>query len=438
MDIAIIGSGYVGLVSGACLSEFGHNVVCMDTDASKINKLNSGISTIYEPGLDELIKKNLAAGRLKFTTDYKSAVTVSSVVFIAVGTPPGDDGSADLRFIESAAASIAEHINEYKVIVNKSTVPVGTGARVRKIITSVLQQRDDSFSFDVVSNPEFLREGAAVKDFMHPDRIIIGSESSVASSIMEEIYRVLYINNHPFVFTNIETAELIKYASNAFLSVKISFINEISRLCEMVGADVQQVSHGMGLDNRISKYFLHAGPGYGGSCFPKDTVALSKIGDEFGVEMSIVRSAIQANDSQKKHISLKLKKVLGNPADKIVAVLGLSFKPDTDDVRESPAISIVNDLVSMGASVRVYDPIAMDNARLYGLQGKHIIYCNDEYHAANGCDALMLITEWNQFRSLDVPRVAHNMRGNIFFDCRNVYSRTSWERYGFIYIGVGR
>ena len=438
MNITIIGTGYVGLVSGTCLAEFGHGVTCLDIDRAKIENLNNGIIPIYEPGLESLVKKNQSAGRLSFTTDYESAVTRSTVIFIAVGTPPREDGSADLQYVLAAAGNIADHINGYKVIVNKSTVPVGTGAQTKKVIADTLARRGCAHSFDVVSNPEFLREGAAVKDFMHPDRIVIGCESAAARDIMEEVYRALYINSHPFIVTGIETAELIKYASNAFLAVKISFINEMSRLCENVGADVQQVARGMGLDNRIGKYFLHAGPGYGGSCFPKDTQALARIGDDAGVEMSIVRSAIGANESQKAHMAKKLESVMGGLSGKKIAVLGLAFKPETDDMRESPAIAIVNNLLDRGAVVRVYDPIAMENARRYAFEEKNITYCRDEYDAIIDSDAVMLITEWNQFRNLDMERVKAGMRGNVFFDCRNIYSPESLERYGLVHVGVGR
>ena len=439
MNITIIGTGYVGLVSGTCLSEFGHNVTCLDTNETIIENLNNGVMPIYEQGLESLVKKNSAAGRLSFTTDYEQAVMKSTVIFIAVGTPPNEDGSADLKYVLSASESIAKYMNNYKVVVNKSTVPVGTGAKTRQVIADALKRRNCGHSFDIVSNPEFLREGAAVKDFMSPDRIVIGCESARAFEVMEEIYKVLYINNRPFVHTDIETAELIKYASNAFLSIKISFINEVSRLCENVGADVQQVAQGMGLDNRIGRYFLHAGPGYGGSCFPKDTRALVKIGNDAGIDMSIVRAAIDVNEQQKEHMTKKLLEMMGSLKGKTVAVLGLAFKPETDDIRESPAITIVNDLLDMGATVRAYDPIAMPNSKNQAFDGKEgIIYCDDEYDAIAGSDAVMLVTEWNQFRSLDFERVKKSMSGNVFFDCRNIYSKVTMERNGFVYSGVGK
>ena len=439
MNITIIGTGYVGLVSGTCLSEFGHYVTCLDINETIIKNLNNGVIPIYEPGLEPLVKKNFAAGRLSFTTDYEQAISKSTVIFIAVGTPPNEDGSADLKYVLSAAGSIAKYMNGYKVVVNKSTVPVGTGAKTKAVISEALRSRGSGHTFDVVSNPEFLREGAAVKDFMSPDRIVIGCDSDHARKIMEEIYNVLYINNHTFVHTDLETAELIKYASNAFLSVKISFINEVSRLCENVGADVQQVAQGMGLDNRIGRYFLHAGPGYGGSCFPKDTLALVKIGTDAGINMSIVRAAIDVNEQQKEHMTKKLAREMGDLNGKTITVLGLSFKPETDDIRESPAITIVNDLLNLGASVRAYDPIAMDNAeKLVFTNCKSIEFCANEYDAITGSDAVMLVTEWNQFRSLDFDRIKKSMRGNVFFDCRNIYSKDTMEKNGFVYISVGR
>ena len=437
MNITMIGTGYVGLVTGTCLSEFGHNVTCLDTNEEKIENLNKGIIPIYEQGLEELVSKNHSRGRLTFTTDYKSAVENSTVIFIAVGTPSSESGSADLQHVISAAGSIAQYMNAYKVIVNKSTVPVGTGAMTRQIISNILKERGCNHSFDIVSNPEFLREGAAVQDFMHPDRIIIGTDSTTARDIMEEIYRVIFINNHPFMFTGIETAELAKYAANAFLSVKVSFINELSRLSEVVGANVQEVAKAMGLDNRIGKYYLHAGPGYGGSCFPKDTRALTKIGDDAGVEMSIVKAAISANELQKSHMVKRLESITGNLNGKTVAVLGLAFKPETDDIREAPSITIINDLLDKGAIIRAYDPIAMDNAKLHAFTENEITYCIDEYDAVKDSDIVMLLTEWNQFRSLEVQRISDTMRGNVFFDCKNVYSPSILERHGLTYIGVG-
>lgn len=453
--VSIIGTGYVGLVTGVCLSEFGMNVTCMDVDEKKIKNLNEGILPIYEPGLEQLFEKNYRFGRIKFTTDIKEAVKYSTTIFIAVGTPPMDDGSADLQYVLSAARSIAENMNGYKVIVNKSTVPVGTGRKVEKEIKEVMVRRRAEFEFDIVSNPEFLREGAAVRDFMHPDRIVIGTESEKAKSIMRNIYNVLYLIDTPFVFTNLETAELIKYASNAFLATKISFINEIANLCDAIGANVTDISKAMGMDGRIGKYFLHAGPGYGGSCFPKDTKALVNIGYEYDADISIVKSVVIANENQKKHMVKKILLNMGYLEGKIVGVLGLAFKPETDDMREAPAIAIIDELIKRGAKVKAYDPIAMDNARKYAFShiksadmryepkdyiGKDInlIYCNDEYQTIEDVDALVIMTEWNQFRNLNLSRIRSLMRGNYFFDLRNVYERSKIEENGFIYVGVGR
>lgn len=453
--VSIIGTGYVGLVTGTCLSEFGMNVTCMDIDEKKIGNLREGVLSIYEPGLQQLFEKNCRSGRLKFTMDIKEAVNNSSVIFIAVGTPPMEDGSADLQYVLSAARSIAESMNSYKVIVDKSTVPVGTGRKVKNVIKEVLRQRGVDIGFDVVSNPEFLREGAAVRDFMHPDRIVIGSESEKAKNIMKNIYNVLYLIDTPFVFTNIETAELIKYASNAFLAAKISFINEIANLCDAVGANITDVSKAMGMDGRIGKYYLHPGPGYGGSCFPKDTKALVNIGNEHHVEMSIVKSAVNVNENQKKRMVKKIKSCMGNLKGSMVGILGLAFKPETDDMREAPAITIISELIGQGVKAKVYDPIAMDNAREYifrniksadmrydylnGIEeDADLIFCSNEYQTAEGVDALVIMTEWNQFRNLDLKKIKNLMKGNFFFDLRNVYDRSKVEEYGFIYEGVGR
>jgi UDPglucose 6-dehydrogenase len=436
--ISIIGTGYVGLVSGACLSEFGHSVTCLDVDEKKINNLKLGIIPIYEPGLEDIVIKNFKAGRLEFTTNYKKAVETAAVIFIAVGTPPQDDGSADLGYVLSAVRMIAENMNGYKVIVDKSTVPVGTGQLVKNVVREVLEKRNLNHDFDVVSNPEFLREGAAVNDFMHPDRIVIGSESAKAEEIMRDVYKVLYLNNQPFVFTNIETAEIIKYASNAFLATKITYINEISRLCEAAGGDVQQVAKAMGLDKRIGKFFLHAGPGYGGSCFPKDTKALVNIGKQFGIDISIVNSVIQANDTQKLRMVDKIIAKMGEIKGKKIAVLGLAFKPGTDDMREAPSMTIIHELYKRGADITVYDPVAMDNAKTYAFSDIQIYYAENEYAAVNDVEAVVLLTEWNQFRSLDLDIIKDRMNGNYFFDFRNVYERQTLEQLGFVYDGVGK
>ena len=437
MHITIIGSGYVGLVSGACLSEFGHDVICMDVDHVKIENLKQGVLPIYEPGLDGIVSKNTKANRLSFTNDIKEAVESATVIFVAVGTPPREDGSADLQYVISAAESIAQHMNSYKVIVNKSTVPVGTGEMTRQTVSRILAGRNVTCGFDVVSNPEFLREGAAINDFMYPDRIVIGCESPSARDIMTEIYRAPYENHHPFCFTDIVTAELIKYASNAFLATKITFMNEISRLCEAAGANVKQVAAAMGHDKRIGQSFLHAGPGYGGSCFPKDTRALSKIGRAHHVDMTIVDSVVAANEAQKLHMVDKIVGRMGDISGRCIAVLGLSFKPETDDMREAPSITIIQALLHRGAVIRAFDPIAMENAAKYAFTNDAITYCQDEYDACTGADALMLITEWNQFRSLNFEKLQNISNIQFFFDLRNVYEKHKIESLGIAYVGVG-
>ena len=438
MNISMIGTGYVGLVSGACLSEFGHVITCMDVDETKIHNLEKGFMPIYEPGLDVIVKKNMADGRLRFTTNIKTAVDSSDVIFIAVGTPPLEDGSADMRYVLEAVKQIASIMDGYKVIVNKSTVPVGTARLTKELVGETLNARGVSFGFDVVSNPEFLREGAAVNDFMHPDRIVIGCDSGKARSYMEEIYRVLHINNHPFVFSNPETAELIKYASNAYLAAKITFVNELSELCEKVGANIQQVSSAMGLDKRIGKFFLHAGAGYGGSCFPKDTRALLHIAAEHQVNLSIIDRVVSANERQKLRMVDKIAAKMGDLSGKTFAVLGLAFKPETDDIREAPALVIIRELIRRGAVVRAYDPVAMENCKKFGFSEMLVEYCKNEYDAINGSDAIVIVTEWNVFRSLDFERVAKLVRGRYFFDFRNIYDRTLLEGHGFEYEGVGR
>ncbi|MGZ5425545.1 MAG: UDP-glucose dehydrogenase family protein, partial [Candidatus Aminicenantales bacterium] len=406
-SISIIGTGYVGLVTGTCLSEFGIRVICMDVDAPKIKALSRGDIPIYEPGLPALVAKNLESGRLRFTSDIEEAVAGSNTIFIAVGTPPGEDGSVDMQHVLAAAESIAERMTDYKVIVNKSTVPVGTGRRVKELIRGILERRGlAGLAFDIVSNPEFLREGSAVRDFMHPDRIVIGSENEKAADLMRDIYNVLYLIDTPFIFTTLETAELIKYASNAFLATKITFINEIANLCDAVGADVHAIAKAMGLDGRIGKYFLHPGPGYGGSCLPKDTLGLVSIGREKGVRMSVVGAVIEANEAQKSHMVEKIKAGLGGLDGKTVAVLGLAFKPETDDMRAAPSVPIIQGLLAKGCRVRAFDPVAMENAAK-GALAPHagtagFTTCADEYDASKGADAVVLLTEWNQFRHLDL------------------------------------
>ena len=440
-SISIIGTGYVGLVTGACLSEFGIKVICMDTDELKIEALNRGEIPIYEPGLASLVAKNRSAGRLIFTSDPREAVQKSGVIFIAVGTPIAEDGSADLKHVLLAAASIADLIDDYKVVVTKSTVPVGTSRMVKKVVQEALQRRNLQLEFDIVSNPEFLREGSAIRDFMHPDRIVIGSENERSTSIIRDIYNVLYLIDTPFLFTSLETAELIKYASNGFLAAKITFINEIANLCEAVGADVHDVAKAMGMDGRIGKFFLHPGPGFGGSCLPKDARALAKAGEEHGTSMRLVEAIIKANEYQRQRMIEKIEKGLGDLRYRQIGILGLAFKPETDDMREAPSIPIIRGLIDKGCRVKVYDPAAMENAgRLVftGIGEGRILYCKDEYHAAEGVDALAILTEWNQFRRLDLPKIRSLMKGRHFFDFRNVYEPEDMIKCGFIYKGVGR
>ncbi|ULQ60039.1 UDP-glucose/GDP-mannose dehydrogenase family protein [Brucepastera parasyntrophica] len=443
--IAVIGTGYVGLVSGACLADFGNVVICVDNNADKIETLKNGKIPIYEPGLDDVVNRTVETGRLSFTTDMAEAIQKSDVIFIAVGTPPAENGSADLKYVEEVARSIARTMNGYKVVVNKSTVPIGTGKRVQEWISEELENRGKEanlYLFDIVSNPEFLREGSAVRDFMHPDRVVIGTKSEKARSIMKDVYRSLYINETPFIETNIETAEMIKYASNSFLAVKITFINEVANLCEKVGADVQDVAKAMGRDGRIGGKFLHPGPGYGGSCFPKDTQAMARIGREAGMPLTIVETTIQANESQKLRMFEKIESGLGGMGhltDKIIAVLGLSFKPNTDDMREAPAIEILTNIARRGAIIRACDPAAIDEAqwRLKRIKDA-ITYYTDEYEAVKDADAVIIMTEWNQYRNLDLDRIKSLLKTPIFFDLRNVYKRADMEKKGFIYYGVGQ
>ena len=431
MHIAVIGTGYVGLVTGACFAEFGVNVTCVDIDEAKVARLREGLIPIYEPGLEQLVQKNSQAGRLTFTTDLKSAVEQSLVVFLAVGTPPREDGSADLSFVETAAREVARHMNGYKVVVTKSTVPVGTGAHIRRIIA---EERPGA-RFGLASNPEFLREGAAVSDFMRPDRVIIGSSDDEAVAILRDLYRPLYLIETPFVVTSVEAAELAKYAANAFLATKISFINEIANLCDRVGCDVHDVAKAVGMDGRIGRKFLHPGPGFGGSCFPKDTRALASFARAAGSPSRIVEAVIEVNDRQRRVMIEKIERLAGELAGKLVAVLGLSFKPQTDDMREAPSVDIVRALVERGARVRAYDPIAMDEAR---AALPEIEYAPDEYAAVEGADCLVLVTEWNQFRALDMARIRALMREPRVADLRNIYEPEDMRELGFNYVGVGR
>jgi UDPglucose 6-dehydrogenase len=436
--IAVIGTGYVGSVSGACLADFGNNVICVDNDGEKIEMLKKGIVPIFEPGLDTVIARTAGYGRLSFTTDTAAAINESDIVFIAVGTPPAEDGGADLVHVEAAARQIGSLINKYTVIVNKSTVPVGTGRKVINWVSDEIARRGISVEFDVVSNPEFLREGAAVYDFTHPDRIVIGSESEKARNVMKDVYRSLYLNETPFIETNLESAEMIKYASNAFLAVKITFINEIANLCEKTGADAHDVARAMGKDGRIGPKFLHPGPGYGGSCFPKDTNALAKTGRDNDEVLHIVEAAIGTNERQKTRAAKKIESVLGGLSGKTIALLGLSFKPNTDDMRESPAITICEYLAGRGAYLRLYDPAAMNEARwrLKALE-KAAYFARDEYDAACGADALVIVTEWNQFRNLDLSRVKSLLASPYFFDLRNIYKSHEVSSAGLNYFGIG-
>ncbi len=432
MHIAMIGSGYVGLVSGACFAEFGMNVTCVDKDSRKIDALNRGEIPIYEPGLEDMVKRNVREGRLCFTTDMKDAVEKCLVIFIAVGTPRHHDGSADLSYVEEVARDIGKYMNGYKVIVDKSTVPVGTGRWVQGLIQ---KHQAQSCSFDVASNPEFLREGAAIEDFMRPNRVVIGTTSEQAEAILNDLYKPLFLIETPIVFTSLESAEMIKYASNAFLATKISFINEIANLCEQVGADVHHVAKGMGLDRRIGGKFLHPGPGFGGSCFPKDTQALLQLAEKNSMDLRIVRSAIEVNDTQKQRMVDKIESAMGDLKGKTIGILGLSFKPNTDDMREAPSLTIIDGLQKKGAKVQAYDPVAMGVAK--DLL-EDVDFCKSAYEVADGSDALVLLTEWNQFRMLDIKKIKSLLRSPIVVDLRNIYEPENMKKFGFTYVCVGR
>ena len=433
MRVAMIGTGYVGLVSGACFADFGHVVTCIDKDASKIEALNNGRIPIYEPGLQDLVAKNVAEDRLYFTTDPKKAIAEADAVFIAVGTPTRrGDGHADLSYVHAAAEEIAGLIQGFTVVVTKSTVPVGTGDEVEAIIAKT----NPDARFAVVSNPEFLREGAAINDFKRPDRVVVGTEDDDAAEVMRELYRPLFLNETPIIVTKRRTSELIKYAANAFLAVKITFINEIADLCEKVGANVQEVSRGIGLDNRIGSKFLHAGPGYGGSCFPKDTLALSKIGHDADAPLKIVDSVIEVNTARKKRMADKIIGFLGGDVKgKTIALLGLAFKPNTDDMRDAPSIDIVAKLQEAGAIIRAYDPASMDEA---GHVMSDVMFCDGPYHAIENADAVVIVTEWDQFRALDLDRVKSLVSSPTVIDLRNIYKPDYMSERGFNYTSVGR
>jgi UDPglucose 6-dehydrogenase len=428
----MIGSGYVGLVSGVCFADFGHQVVCVDKDIAKISALRQGEAPIYEPGLPELIRKNLGEGRLTFSTDLAEAVGEAEVVFIAVGTPSRQsDGGADMSFVYAAAREIAQALSTFTVVVTKSTVPVGAGDEVERIIREISPDGD----FEVVSNPEFLREGAAIRDFKLPDRIVIGTDQQRARDVMAELFRPLFINAAPILYTSRRAAELIKYAANAFLATKITFINEIADLCEKAGADVQEVARGVGLDNRVGSKFLHAGPGFGGSCFPKDTLALVKLGNDFGAPQRIVETVVAVNERRKRSMADRVAAALeGKVHGKTIAILGLTFKPNTDDMRESPSIPLIAALQEMGAKIRAFDPAGMEQAKLHL---SNVTYAANAYACAEGADALVLVTEWEQFRALDLARLKKAMMSPVLVDLRNAYRAKEVKKHGFRYRGVG-
>ena len=434
MKIAVIGTGYVGLVSGACFSEFGFDVTCVDKDLAKVEKINKGVMPIYEPGLADLVARNVSAGRLHFSTDLGLAVAGADAVFIAVGTPTRrGDGHADISFVYAATEELAVHLTDYTVIVTKSTVPVGTGRKVAAIV----KKTNPSADFDMVSNPEFLREGAAISDFMHPDRVVVGTATDAARDVMRALYRPLFLIETPILFTNLETSELIKYASNAFLAVKISYINQMADLCELVGADVHDVAKGMGLDKRIGDKFLHPGPGYGGSCFPKDTLALVKTAETHGSDVSIVNAVVRFNQKRKTEMAARIITAMGGSvAGACIAILGLAFKPETDDMRDSPSLDIVGALFALGAKLRVYDPKAMEEARPLLPEG--IIFCDSATDCLKGAEAAVVVTEWNEFRALTPMQFATEMTGNVLVDLRNVYEPITMRNAGLNYVSIGR
>ncbi|CAI8221167.1 MAG: UDP-glucose 6-dehydrogenase [Cryomorphaceae bacterium] len=437
MKVGIIGSGYVGLVAAACFAEMGNDVLCVDVDQSKIDKLKNGVIPIYEPGLSTLVRDNLAKGSLKFSIDINDALSVSEVVFIAVGTPMGDDGSADLKYVLQVAQSIGENMQHHLVIVDKSTVPVGTADKVKEKIQSALDVRDSSLNFNVVSNPEFLKEGAAIKDFMHPDRVVVGADDKNAMQLMRNLYDPFTFSNDRFIGMDIRSAEMTKYAANAMLATKISFINEIANICESVGADVNHVRNGIGSDKRIGYQFIYPGCGYGGSCFPKDVQALVNIANDHGYNPELISSVERVNKAQKKVLFSKLVSQFGDDLHgKKIAVWGLSFKPETDDMREAPSINLIQSIVKAGGEVSAYDPKSMDEARFY-LKDIKVNYCNDKYSVLEGADVLILVTEWKEFRSPDFDLIKSKMNGNLFIDGRNQFKKEFIEGNGFKYIQIG-
>ena len=436
MNIAIVGTGYVGLVSGTCFSEMGINVVCVDIDTNKINNLNNGIIPIYEPGLKELVDKNVEAGRLKFSTDLAECLGEVEIVFIAVGTPPDEDGSADLKYVLAVAHTIGQYIKKYMVIVTKSTVPVGTARKVKKVIREEIDKRGISVEFDVASNPEFLKEGAAIKDFMSPDRVVIGVDSIKAREMMSKLYKPFMLVSDRIIITDIPSAEMIKYAANSMLATRISFMNDIANLCELIGADVNMVRKGIGSDSRIGNKFLYPGCGYGGSCFPKDVKALIKTAKQHGYDMKVLNAVESVNDIQKEILYKKLKQHFdGNLNDRTIDIWGLSFKPETDDMREAPALVLINALLKENCKIKVYDPIAMNECRR--KLGSVVEYCENKYQATIEADALVLVTEWKEFRIPDWNLVKQNMKGVFIVDGRNLYNKTELERNSFIYTAIG-
>ena len=436
MKITIVGTGYVGLVSGTCFAEFGVNVTCVDKDKNKIDNLKKGIIPIFEPGLDELVKKNISSKRLFFETSLKKSIDGSDAIFIAVGTPSREtDGHADLSYVYEVAEEIAECLGHYSVIVNKSTVPIGTGKKVHEII----KNKKPKLDFDVASNPEFLREGSAINDFMRPDRVVIGCESNKAKAILKELYRPLYLLETPIIFTRRETAELIKYAANSFLATKITFINEISDLCEKVGANVSDVSIGIGLDGRIGKKFLHPGPGYGGSCFPKDTLALVKTAQDNCSPLNLVEHVVKSNKNRKKNMYKRILNALGDYEKKKISILGLTFKPNTDDMRDSPSLDLIPELIKNNCFLKLFDPEGMKEAKtIFKKFHKKIEWCNDSYDACNKADALVILTEWNQFRALDLKKLKKLLNQPIIIDLRNIYNPEEVKNMGFKYYSLGR
>jgi len=437
MKIAVVGTGYVGLVTGTCFAETGVNVICIDVDSEKVRQLNDGSVTLYEPGLDDMIKRNMTKERLHFTTEIKDGIEGSDALFIAVGTPPGEDGRADLQHVLRVAREIGKAINEYIVVVIKSTVPVGTSEQVKKVIQEELEKRGLDIPFDMSSNPEFLKEGSAIEDFLKPERIVIGTNTERAAEIMRKLYKPFLLNNHPIYFMDIASAEMTKYTANAMLATRISFINEIANLCDILGADINQVRKGIGSDSRIGNKFLYPGTGYGGSCFPKDVKALIKTAEDNGYELNVVKAVEKANDYQKKVLFRKIKKHFNNDlTNKTICIWGLAFKPKTDDIREASAITLIEMLLKEGTRIKAYDPGAMDETRK--LLGEKIIYATDQYEALKNADAMVLMTEWAEFRIPDMDKMKELMKQKIIFDGRNIYDPSEIRKYGFVYFGIGR